>query len=486
MPGEAGAIRVFFVYDRTLGSILMRILFLTYDNGSHIGWFPQGIAYIVAYLQKNGIKDIDVYSQDIHHYPENHLTDFLDKNKFDIIGVGLIAGYYQYQKLKMISKAINRSKNRPFYVLGGHGPSPDPSYFIKITSADAVVVGEGEETMLELVKACANGIPLYKVKGIAFNDITGRTVITESRPLIKDLDMLPMPAYHMFPMEVYRLMRFPRVPSTDFAMPVLTGRGCTFRCNFCYRLDKGHRSRSNESITEEISYLKSDYRVGHIDFSDELLMISKERTISLCEDIIRSKLNISWSCNGRLNYATDEVVALMRRAGCNYINYGIEAMDDDVLKRMKKGLRVRQVYKGINTTLKHGISPGFNIIFGHILDTKETLQKAVDFLLEYNDHSELRTIRPVTPYPGSPLFNEAVEMGLIKDTEDFYENKHLNSDLLAANFTDMTDDEFYDALLDANARLISKYYDFIKQEAIDSARNLYLSKDVSFRGFRQH
>jgi len=463
----------------------MKILFLTYDNGSHIGWFPQGTAYLVAYLEKAG-HEVDIYSQDIHHYPEEHLTEFLNKNCFDIIGVGLIAGYYQYQKLKKISYAINQSKNRPFYVLGGHGPSPDPKYFIKLTAADAIVIGEGEETMLELVNARANGKSLDKVKGLVFNNINDKITTTPPRPLIKNLDSIPMPAYHKFPVEVYRLMSFPNVPSTNFAMPMLTGRGCTFRCNFCYRLDKGHRSRSNESIIEEISLLKSDYRISHIDFSDELLMISKDRTMSLCESIIAANLNITWSCNGRLNYATDEVVSLMKSSGCNYINYGIEAMDDDVLKRMKKGLRVSQIHKGIQTTLKHNISPGFNIIFGHILDTKETLQKAVDFLIKYNDHSEMRTIRPVTPYPGSPLFNDAVDRGLIKDVEDFYENKHLNSDLLAANFTEMTDSEFYEVLLDANTKLISAYYDNHKKEVIEVTKDLYINRNSTFRGFRPH
>jgi len=174
----------------------------------------------------------------------------------------------------------------------------------------------------------------------------------------------------------------------------------------------------------------------------------------------------------------------MKKAGCVFINYGIESMDDDVLKRMKKGLRVRQVYKGIEETLKSGISPGFNIIFGHIGDTHETLQKGVDFLLKYDNGSQLRTIRPVTPYPGSPLYDEAVERGLLGGCKDFYVNKHTNSDLLAVNFTSLTDDEFHLALHDANSKLIDNYINKSKAEYKKQLKDLYINNNSSFRGFR--
>jgi hypothetical protein len=97
----------------------------------------------------------------------------------------------------------------------------------------------------------------------------------------------------------------------------------------------------------------------------------------------------------------------------------------------------------------------------------------------------MRTIRPVTPYPGSPLYDYAIDKGLLKDCEDFYENKHLNSDLLAVNFTELTDEEFHRCLLDANERLIRNYFDRKCSETLVQAKRLYLSRDVGFRGFRQ-
>ena len=460
----------------------MRILLVVYDNDSYIHWFPQGLAYIAAVLLKEGY-EVEIYNQDKHHYPEEHLTEYLNKNKFDVVGLGVIAGYYQYRKLIKISDAINKSKNRPFYIIGGHGPSPEPEFFIKKTQADAVVIGEGEVTILELLDAIAKKRVLKDVKGIAFQD-NETVVINERRTLIKDIDSIPFPAYELFPIDYYRLLRMPHVTSSDFVMPILSGRGCTFRCAFCYRMDKGFRQRSNESIIEEIQFLKNRYGITYIAFSDELLMSSVERTVSLCEDFIKAKLNVKWDCNGRLNYANPEVLKLMKKAGCVFINYGIEAMDDQVLKNMKKGLTTEQVIKGIEATLDSGMSPGFNIIFGNLGDNKETLNKGVKFLLKYDDGSQIRNIRPVTPYPGSPLYYYAIEKGLLEGCEDFYENKHVNSDLLSVNFTDMSDDEFHICLLEANSRLLKNYFSKKLSSALKQTEKLYLKRDTNFRGYR--
>jgi anaerobic magnesium-protoporphyrin IX monomethyl ester cyclase len=464
--------------------IKMRILLVVYDNDSYISYFPIGTAYIASVLRKEGY-EIEIYNQDVHHYPEQHLTDYLNSNKFDIIGLGVIAGYYQYSKLLKISKAINASKNRPeYYILGGHGPSPEPEYFLKQTGADVAVIGEGEETIVDLVNAISAKKSINHIKSIAYRD-GDQIVINDRRSTIHDVNSIPWPAYDMFPIEYYRLLRNPHSRNKDFFMPVLSARGCTFKCNFCYRMDKGYRARSPEAIIEEIKYLNKDYGINYIEFADELLMSSKARAIEVCEAIIKSKLGFKWFCSGRLNYAKPEVLKTMKKAGCVFINYGIESFDDISLKNMNKALTTKQIVSGIEATLEAGISPGYNMIFGNIGETKEILNKGVEFLLKYDDGAQLRTIRPVTPYPGSPLYYYAIEKGLLEDVEDFYENKHINSDLLAVNFTDMTDDEFYRSLMDVNITLLKNYYKNRLGQMIDATKNLYLNNDATFRGYRQ-
>lgn len=460
----------------------MKILLIAYDNDSFISVFPLGVAYIASACRKAG-HEVKIYNQDVYHWPETHLTDFLNKEHFDIVGVGVIGGYYQYKKLLKISDAINKSKDRPFYIIGGHGPSPEAEYFLNKTGADAVVIGEGEVTVVKLIEALENRLPLSSIQGIAFFE-NKKFIQTPRRELIKNIDEIPYPAWDLFPMDHYTLLRDPHIMNNERSMIALSGRGCLFKCNFCYRMDHGHRPRSNEAIIEEIRILKSYYNVSYVEFMDELLMNSTKRTIELCEAFIKARLNIKWFCNGRLNFAYPEVLKIMKEAGCVFINYGIESLDEQALKAMNKALTVKQIVSGIENTLACGISPGFNIIFGNIGENERSLKAGVDFLLKYDDHGQLRTIRPVTPYPGSPLYYYAIEKGLLEGPEDFYEQKHLNSDLLAVNFTDLSDDEFHKLLCEANSKLIENYYTSQLQKSLDRAKKLYFEKDSSFRGFR--
>lgn len=461
----------------------MRVLLVVLDYDSYVHYFPMGLSYIAAVLKKEG-HEVEIYNQNLHHYPETHLTDYLDNNRFDVVGLGFIAGYYEYRKAVRISKAINESKNRPFFLIGGHGPTPEPEFFLRKTGADVVVMGEGEETVVELLNARRDNFPFTQIKGIAFRE-KGEYVVNERRPLIADLDSIPFPAYELFPMEYYRLLRAPNWVNSDFIIPMISGRGCNFKCNFCYRMDEGFRPRSSDSIIEEIKLLKKDYGATYIVFGDELLMSSRERTTNLCNDFIKHKLNIKWLCNGRLNFAKKDLLNLMKKSGCVFINYGIESMDDRILKNMNKALTTKQIIAGIEATLDAGISPGLNIIFGNIGENRETLRNGLEFLLKYDDGAQMRTIRPVTPYPGSPLYYYAIEKGFLKDCEDFYEKKHVNSDLLSINFTDLTDDEFHRALFDANSILIDNYFTNRRKSYLEQMKKLYLERDENFRGFRQ-
>ncbi|MEY8333918.1 radical SAM protein [Lachnospiraceae bacterium 47-T17] len=464
----------------------MKILMVVYDNDSYITWFPQGLAYLAS-AARNAGHEVSVYQQDIFHWPDAHLTEYLNHNDFDVVEVSVIGGYYQYHKLLDLSKAINASRNRGRfkYTIGGHGPSPDPEYFLRKTGADIVGIGEGEITFVELMDAFSGKRSLESVDGIAYLDSDGTFVRTKARELIKNIDEIAWPAYDLFDMTYYTLVRRPNIKGSDRAIPVLFGRGCIFQCNFCYRLDKGFRPRSAESMIQEIQYLKEQYNVKHIIFSDELLMSSRERTLELCQAFLDAELNITWDCNGRLNFADIDVLQKMKEAGCIFINYGIESLDNDTLKVMHKGLTRDMIIRGVENTLEVGISPGLNIIYGNINEPLHAIDDAVEFLLKYDDHAQMRTIRPVTPYPGTELFAYAVEHGMVKDVEDFYENIHLNSDLLSVNFTQHTDDEIYKALYDANLKLIQRYQEIATEKAESVCADLYRNKNALFRGFRQ-
>jgi len=436
----------------------MRVLLISYDNDDHIGHLPLGLGYLASAV--GDIANVDIYPQDIYHWPDELLTDVV--GKYDVVGVGMCAGAYPYQKLLSISRAINASPDRKRfrYVLGGYMVSADPEYFLDKTGADGVVVGEGE--------------------------ISFRRWLTEGGRVVKgvlsDVDSIAWPDYSLFDMAHYSKLRKPGAVNSDRMVPMMSGRGCPFHCNFCWRMDDGFRPRSAGGIVEEIEYLKT-MGINYIFFADDLLMSSESRALEICDAL--EPLKVKWCCSGRLNYASVEVLERMKATGCVFINYGIESLDAVALKMMHKALSPDKIVWGVENTLKVGIAPGLNVLWGNIGETVESLQKGVEFLLKYDSGAQLRTIKPVTPYPNCELYKIAVDSGKLGGTADFYENVHINPDKMCVNFTDIPDEEFHNALFNANVTLLKNYYQNQNDDTVRAMQKLYF-ENAPFRGFRRY
>lgn len=462
----------------------MKLLLIAYDNESHAGEFPLNLGYLASVSREAG-HDVSIYNQDVFHYPKEHLKNYLDNNKFDVIGLSLVGGYWQYQKLLEISETINSSRHRKdfLYLLGGHGPMASPKYFLEKSGADICGIGEGENTILDILNYYEFGGNLISIGGIAYFD---NETFIQTKPCkqIKNLDTIPYPAWDLFPVNHYVMSPFPRMRHTDRTFPVITSRGCPYNCVFCQHGFSGYRTRSVDNVLNEIQELHDKYNITYIAFYDELLMSSTRRVEEICGGLNKLDLNLLWCCDGRLNFASKKNLETMKDAGCVFINYGIESLDETVLKNINKHLTIQQIYNGIENTIDAGISPGLNFIWGNPGDNRDTLWKSVKFILKYTDYSQFRTIRPVTPYPGCQLYYDAVSKGMIKDVKDFYEKKHTNSDLLSVNFTDMSDNEFYKELYHANKILMTNYYNHQMNEAIQTAEKLYIKRDPNFRGYR--
>ena len=443
---------------------MSNVLLISYDNGSHLPVFPQNIFHLMGALQKQN-HNVGIWYQDIHHEPDSKLSQILDDGFFDIVGLGFVAGYYPYRKAKSLSAVINKHPNRKkiTYVLGGHGPAGAPGFFLQKMGADAVVVGEGESAICEIAESGAKGI----IRKEAMNN-----------------DHPDLSCYESFPLDIYRLNRCPTSERTDFVMPILSSRGCKWACSFCYRMLQGFHEREVSAIMEEIRYLHKNYFINHFDFEDELLMSSEHRAAEISEAILKLPFKIKWDCNGRLNFAKKPVLDLMKQSGCEYVNYGIESLNQKILNQMNKGIILEMIYIGVKNTLEAGLSPGLNLLWGFPGNTVDDLWDEVRFLEKYDPCHELRTIRPVTPYPGCRLFDEAVVAGLVKDAEDFYENLHQNSDLISVNFMDMPTDSAHSMLNLANRAVYKNFLKKRKRQFRRQTESLYLEGDTTFRGFR--
>jgi anaerobic magnesium-protoporphyrin IX monomethyl ester cyclase len=462
----------------------MKIVFATYDNQSVHNSLPLGATYVAAYLRANGYPDISFYCQDVYHYPDSHLTKFVDEEKPDIISLGFVAGYYQHQKIKLMVDAIRRAQHKPYIVLGGHGPSPVPEFYLRYTQADAVVMGEAEVPFLNMVKVLDGHGSFVDTKGIAFRYEDTYIVNPREEP-IKNLDSIPFPAYDLLPMEYYINSKMLNIGAVDRQIAMISSRGCAFKCNFCMRLEKGLRFRSAANVKEELKLIVNKYNLSYILFYDEYFAASKKRVKEITEAISSIGRPVKYFCTGRLDMIDEDILQMLKDSGCASLDFGIEQYDDAALKAMDKRLTEREIKEGIELTKQYGIAIAFNIIFGNIGDTRESLKKSIDFLSKYNDYSQLRVIRPVTPYPGSPLYDHAIKTGLLKGPEDFYE-KHRNLELLTTNFTLYTDEEVHQMLFEANARIINDYYEHKRSETIKQFEDVYFKKDIGFRGARHN
>lgn len=473
----------------------MKILFATYDNESLHNPLPLGAAYVAGYLREHGYQDVSFYSQDVYHYPDSHLTGYIDKVKPDIVSLGFVAGYYQHKKIKSMVDAIRASQHKPFVVLAGHGPSPVPEFYLRYTGANAVVMGEAELPFLNMVKTFGESEEseyyLDDVHGIAFrhgkyDPKDDEYIVNPREEPIKQLDSIPYPAYDLLPMEYYINTKLPlNMSSIERQLAMITSRGCAFRCNFCMRLEKGMRFRSAQNVRDELKYQVNKYNLSYILFYDEYFAASRKRVKEITEAISSIGRPVKYFCTGRLDMIDDDILQMLKDSGCASIDFGIEQYDDDALAAMNKRLTTREIREGIELTKKYGIAIAFNIIFGNVGDTRETLRKSIDFLSEHNDYSQLRVIRPVTPYPGSPLYDLAIERGLLKGPEDFYE-KHKNLELLTVNFTPYPDEAVHSMLFEANSRIIRDYYGHLEAQTIKQFEDVYFKKDVAYRGARHN
>jgi len=467
-----------------------KVLFIVHDVYQEDNDFPIGIGYMAAILKKEGV-EVKICCQDIFHYSNEELAErFLKNENYDLIGFGFLAARFK-ETVVGLCETINQYKKDAWLVLGGHGPSPIPEYVIKKTNADIITIGEAEETIVELLKCKIEKGDLSEIKGIAYKN-ENRVVINERRKPVMDLDSIPFPEWSLFPMEKYtNCLKLFDADENDRTLGILTSRGCINRCNFCYRMERGIRLRGMDNLIEEIKLLGERYGVNYFPMYDELFNFPKKRILEFKEAIEKNNLKIKYSCNARVDIFDEESAIWLKESGCKLLNFGFESSDQNVLNLMKKNTTVEQNIRALEIARKVGIGMGLNFIWGNKGDTAKSLRGNVDLIKKYNTYDQVRTIRPVTPYPGCDLYYEAVEKGLLSGPEDFF-NKFKNSDLLTVNFTDIPEDEFYKLLFEANKDLITDHYVHTvgnmdeANRLIQSFSDLYFGGKTNFRGARHY
>lgn len=465
-----------------------KVLFIIHDVYQEDNFFPVGPGYLCAVLLQAGC-DVQVYPMDVFHYTNNQLADHLEGCNYDLICCGFLAARFK-ETIIGLAETVNKFKKNAWFVLGGHGPSPIADYMLKVTGADVVVIGEGENSIYELAQCKEARGNLADVQGIAFRE-GENTIFTGRNKLFRALDKLPFPAWELFPMDKYSTcLKFAGMSSKDRAFPILSNRGCFNRCNFCYRLEKGIRSRSVENIIAEMCILQEQYGISYFFFIDELFVSSKNRVKKFAAALKKSGLKVMLNVESRVDVFDEELAEILKDMGCVFVNIGFESTSQQVLDKIGKNVTVEQNHRAAAIAKSMGIGIGLNCIWGEPGDDEKSLWGNVEFIMKYNLYDQIRTIRPVTPYPGCDLYYEAINKGLLKGPGDFFD-KFRNSDLITVNFTNMPDHRCYELLLEANKRLIIDHYEHTSgnmsqaYELIEKFRQLYAGEIMNFRGAPQ-
>lgn len=423
--------------------------------------FPVGIAYISAVLKKAGY-DVDCLNMNHYHgSPEEILIERLIRH-YDVIGIG--GNSLDYPIIEEIFKVIRTLAPKAVTILGGPIITTEPELIYGALRPTFGVLGEGEETILELVGAFEGKYQLHEVNGIIYSE-GDKIILTSPRPEIADLDSIPFPDMDGFGFEEQlrntytNSLTWTTVTDNARMYPVVTSRGCPFKCTFCYHFGK-YRFRSLPNVMEEIRLAVSKYNITVIFIYDDCLSAKKQRLFDFCAEIIKLKSEISWELSwmGQLivNTVNEDILSAMKDAGCSMISYGFESYSPIVLKSMKKNITPQQIDFAFKMTLKHKIAIQANFIFGDAAETKDSSECTLEYW-EKNCEGQV-WLDFIQPYPGSNIYEHCVNKGLIKDKLQFIKNG------VAQFFTNMTnnmsEEEFSELKYRIN-HLSEKYHRYV-------------------------
>lgn len=295
---------------------------------------------------------------------------------------------------------------------GAHFNTLDEDALKKYPQLDLVFRGEFEPACREI----AEGKPLDEIQGITFRASLlsperppAEIIRTPARPFIEELDTLPFPARHLAHNELYL-----RPDTGAMQTTIVTNRGCPYGCNYCLSTQvagRKNRARSVANIIAEIEECVNRHGIRSFLFRSDLFTAKRTWVLELCAEIRKRGLKIDWSCNSRVDTLDAELLAEMKKAGCWIIAFGIESGDEEILKKIGKKANLDTARKTLKITRQSGILSSIYFLMGLPWDTRETLKANERFARELQP--DVLEIFYVYPFPGTPLYDEAVKLGLL-------------------------------------------------------------------------
>lgn len=368
---------------------------------------PLGLAYIASYLEQNNqtVRIIDAIAEQLD------FPSLLDTVSVAPHFIGITATTMTVKSALEYAALCRVKFPRTIIVLGGVHPTLMPEDVLINKNVNFVIRGEGEYSFLKLI----NGMDIDKIPGLSYKR-DGNFFHNPYGELIKDLDTLPFPAYHLLPVLKYKatLGSYKRLP----VISMISTRGCPGKCTFCLgSYLGGHvRMHSVKYLIEEIKMLQRDYGIKEISFYDDTFTTYKLKVQEFCRQILTEKMDLTWVCFARVDFIDEETLKLMKQAGCHQIMYGIESGNEQILKNIKKMTSLDKAKEMVALTKKIGIECRAAFMLGNPGETEETMQQTLDFAKKLDPDIALFNI--TTPYPGTEMYAWADKNNYLK-TKDW-------------------------------------------------------------------
>ncbi len=375
---------------------------------------PTSIGVIAGYLEHKGIGPFRIVDEQIDYMSDEALKDIISGAAKDVV-VGISVLTISSKRAYDLADRIKEINGNALIVFGGIHPSVLPEESLDRKSVDIVVRGEGEITFSEIVLARSQGKSLSDISGISYRE-GDKLRHNPDRPLIQDLDEVPIFPYHLFEKNIDRYNSF---------AAVLTSRGCPYNCSFCSSRNisgKRYRYNSVERAVSEITLLNEKYGQSVIWIIDDNPAANPVRFGKLLDSVIDKGLHKKVEFHGSMrgDNLTEAIVKKLKEANFRMVAFGLETTSERLMKDINKGETVKQVIDAILLADKHGVSTAATLIFGLPGETRQDRRDAIE-IIKGLPLSSVR-FNTLTPYPGTPVYESLSKAGKIrikKDWENF-------------------------------------------------------------------
>jgi radical SAM superfamily enzyme YgiQ (UPF0313 family) len=331
---------------------------------------PIILAYVGAILEKAGHEVIIVDANALKLSKEKTLSVL---REFSPDMVGFRADSYWFHRVVEWASFIKEGMETKI-VVGGINVTLYPKESLTHGCFDYGIVGDAIDSLPQLISALENNKTIDDIKGLVYKN-HGEIILNPPEGEGADFNLYPFPARHLLPNHLYSSFTSQRKNYTV----ILTSRGCPYKCKFCAISRLFYGERSVENVGDEIEECYRKFNVREIDFFDATFFVNKERSIKLCEEIIRRGIKVEWSCRSRVDVVDEEILEKAARAGCRRIYYGIESVSPEVLKSINKGIETHQIAQAIKMTHKYGIETLGFFMVGNPSDTRESILETINF-----------------------------------------------------------------------------------------------------------